>query len=144
MGSTSVAAQARLDREGTGWGLVLDGAVSDLALNDLGLYWPFPVADKTRDWITENLRDGTVTNATIRVDGWMDGFEPDTLQVDSLGRIAFENVTTHYFRPLPPVVGSNGAAIFDHDTFDISIESGGLRAVGRPSSVLSEHCAGSG
>lgn len=128
IGGPLVALRAQLGRGGTGWGLLVDGGVSDLPLNDLRTYWPPDFNPGTQEWVTENLRDGMVEGVTFRLQGWMDGLEVDSLQIDELtGKIDFSDVTTHYYRPLPPVLHSNGSATFNQTSFDIQIYSGQLR-----------------
>jgi len=122
------AVQVRLARGGTGWGVLVDAAVSDLPVDDFVRVWPSDLGRGAHEWVTENLTDGNVTSATARLQGWMDGLDPESLQVDSMdGQIGFTGVTTHYFRPLPPVLGSDGSATFDRDSFDIVIQNGRLR-----------------
>jgi hypothetical protein len=130
LGGPSVAIRAQVGRGGTGWGILVDGGVSDLPLNDLRTYWPPAFNPGTHEWITENLRDGIVDGVTIRLQGWMDGTDVDSLQIDELtGKIDFSNVTTHYYRPLPPVQHSDGSATFNQTSFDIQIHSGQLRGL---------------
>ena len=114
IGGPLVAIRAQLGRGGTGWGLLVDGGVTDLQLNDLRTYWPPDFNPGTHAWITENLRDGKVDGVTLRLQGWMDGLDIESLQVYELtGKIDFSGVTTHYYRQLPPVVNSNGSATFN-------------------------------
>ena len=130
IGGPLVAIRAQLGRGGTGWGLLVDGGITDLPLNDLRTYWPPDFNPGTHAWITENLRDGKVDGVTLRLQGWMDGLDIESLQVDELtGKIDFSGVSTHYYRPLPPVVNSNGSATFNETSFDIQIYSGQLRGL---------------
>jgi hypothetical protein len=122
-----LAATTRLAKDGSGYAVVLDAVASDLAVADIGRYWPPDVSDGAREWVTENLTAGQVTSATIRAEGWIDGLDPGIHEIDSVGgTINFEGVETHYFRPLPPVVGSSGMATFDATRFDIAIRDGQL------------------
>jgi hypothetical protein len=139
LGGPLVAVDGRLARGGTGWGVLLDAGITDMPLDDLKYYWPAELVNGAQEWVTENLTDGLVNSATIRIQGWFDGTEVETFQVDELdGRIDFENVSTHYFRPLPPVTGSEGWATFNATSMDIQIQSGRLRGleVNKGSSVF--------
>lgn len=124
---TLVALKARANRDRAGYAMIVDAVVSDLPVNSIERYWPVTVSDGAREWVTENLREGRVTTATLRAEGWVDATDPSVHDLDALtGKIDFEGVETHYFRPLPPVVATRGSAVFDATRMDIDVQGGRL------------------
>lgn len=114
-------------RSGSGYGVTVDGFAEGVPVGDLHRYWPESVGEAAREWVTGNLADGTVPRATVQASGWLDPVDPGTARLDQLGgRIEFTGVTTHYFRPLPPVTAVEGAAVYDAVSFDIAIAGGRL------------------
>lgn len=90
-------------------------------------YWPPGLGIDARNWISENLKGGTVPRANVELAVRYEATGPKTVIVTGLtGAIDFRNVTGHYFRPLPPVTGIDGRAEFDQTEFDIKIDSGRL------------------
>lgn len=132
-----LALTAAAARSGAGYAVTLDAGAEAVPLNDLARFWPARVGAAPREWVTMNLRDGTVPAATVRAEAWVDAADPAAVRLDRLGgRIDFTGVTTHYFRPLPPATDVAGSAAFDADSFDIAITAGRLdRLVLDPSRV---------
>lgn len=122
-----LALKSRANRDRTGYGVILDAVVDDLPVNSIGTFWPEDLSDGAREWVTENLREGLVSSATLRAEGWIDARNPSIHELDSLtGQIDFERVETHYFRPLPPVLDAHGTATFDATRMDIAVRGGHL------------------
>lgn len=127
LGGPKVALAATALRAGSGYGVTLDAVAESMPVNDLERYWPEVVAPPAREWVTENLRDGVVPRATAHAEAWLDPMDVGTLRLDTIGgKIDFTGVTTHYFRPLPPVTAVEGTAVYDADSFDITITAGRL------------------
>lgn len=128
--SALVAVKSRASRDRAGYAVIVDAVVTDFAVNAIEEFWPADVSDGAREWVTENLREGRVSSATLRAEGWVDGTDPSVHELDSLaGRIDFEGVETHYFRPLPPVLNTHGFATFDATRMDITVNGGQLGAL---------------
>jgi len=122
-----LAVNTRMSRERAGYAVIVDAVASDLPVDAIERFWPPAVSDGAREWVTENLRKGIVTGATLRAEGWVDANDPAVHDLDTLtGKIDFEGVETHYFRPLPPVVDTRGSAVFDATSMDIAVASGRL------------------
>jgi hypothetical protein len=125
-----LAVKSRASRERTGYEVIVDAVVTDFPVNTIQRFWPAEVSDGAREWVTENLREGTVSSATLRAEGWVDANNPSVHELDSLtGQIDFEGVETHYFRPLPPVLEAHGTATFDATRMDITVRGGHLGAL---------------
>lgn len=122
-----LAVKTRASRDRAGYALIVDAAVTNFAVNSIKDFWPADVSDGAREWVTENLVNGQVTSATLRAEGWVDNTDPNIHELDTLtGTIDFEGVETHYFRPLPPVLDTNGSATFDAKSMAITVQSGHL------------------
>lgn len=114
-------------RSGRGYAVTADATAAAVPLNDFARLWPASVAAAAREWVTTNLRDGVMPQATVRAEAWIDPTAAGSLRLDRLGgRIDFTDATAHYFRPLPPVTGIAGSATFDADGFDVAITAGRL------------------
>ena len=99
----------------------LTGAGLDTATGEL--YWPAKLAPLARQWITRNVRTGTVGDARVRLNaGWSkrQGFKIVSLAGDMRAR----GLTIDYFSPMPKVVESDAHAKFDQKRFDITVTSG--------------------
>lgn len=87
------------------------------------LYWPAKLAPVARQWITRNIRTGTVGNARVRVNaGWSEkkGFNIVSLAGDLKAR----GLSIDYFSPMPKIVASDAFAKFDQKQFDITVARG--------------------
>ena len=132
---TAAKAGPRLSLTGTlidvgaadSYGLVAEAVAENVATDDLAGYWPREVGRNPRRWVMANLEDGGVSRARISLRGRMARDDPSDLTVEDFdGEIAFSGVTTHYMRPLPPVLETAGRAEFSPGRFRIDVESGRL------------------
>lgn len=122
-----LAVKSRASRDRAGYEVIVDAVVTDLPVNAIERFWPADLSDGAREWVTENLREGTVSSATLRAEGWVDAHDPSVHELDGLtGQIDFAGVETHYFRPLPPVLDAHGTATFDATRMDIAVRGGHL------------------
>jgi hypothetical protein len=86
----------------------------NVAAAELDRLWPTHLAANTREWVTENISEGSLeevrASARARI-------RPDDLGqsvLDALsGTMQFKKVAVHFLRPLPPVRGIDGSARFD-------------------------------
>ena len=100
-------------------------AVRNLRLDDFSYYWPEGVAEDPREWITENLSGGVISQAQVNVTGAADSRRFEIVVVEDLiGDAVFENATVQYLPPMPSVVGVNGVAQFALDRIVIDIDGG--------------------
>ena len=132
---TAAKAGPRLSLTGTlidvgaadSYGLVAEAVAENVATDDLPGYWPREVGRNPREWVTKNLEGGGVSRARISLRGKMARDDPGAIEVEDFdGEIAFAGVTTHYMRPLPPVLETEGRAEFSPGRFKIEVESGRL------------------
>ncbi len=127
-----VTGAATLAREADGLSVEGRATASGLAADDLADYWPPGLQEEgnAREWVTTNIRAGTVERAGIEVALIAPGGDLDAAEVDKLdGRLTFSGLDVHYLRPLPPVTGVDGTATFDADAFRFDVERGRLNGV---------------
>lgn len=107
--------------------LELNGKVEDLFLNHLSALWPQDLANHARNWITENLREGTLTHANFSLKGHGEekGFVIDDLKGDLEG----EKTTITYLKGLPPAQNVKAQATFNSKGFDIKLLSGKIEGI---------------
>ena len=107
--------------------IAADLTAHEVRLNALERYWPTGAARNTRTWITNNLRAGTVNRASVAMRLRLPGADGFPVGVEKLeGKLAYEDVTVHYFRPLPPVTGVGGEATFNRERMTIGARGGSL------------------
>ena len=126
--------------------LLLSARLLDMAVDDLEAYWPESMIPNARRWITKNIRRGTVTEASVKLalradkETVQDPLQKENAQwfadiarilgrarLSSLeGKLAYEGVNVHYFRPLPPVHNVAGTAALDDKGFKLFVEKGQL------------------
>ncbi|MDA0785925.1 MAG: AsmA-like C-terminal domain-containing protein [Proteobacteria bacterium] len=110
------------------WNLVVIAEVHDLPVNSIETYWPREIEPSARSWITENLKDGHVDSAILRVRANVPETDPGSVDiVDFDGEIRFRETAVHYLRPLPPVRDVFGVARFDTRNFTVDLGGGTLR-----------------
>lgn len=108
----------KLDAEAT-------ATVRALALDDLSRYWPHSVGEGARHWVTANIHQGTVTEATasVALTGRLDDLK--SLETSRFtATIRGEDATVHYFRPLPPVTNAGVEAVTDGKIFTVNTKGG--------------------
>src|SRR3546814_13091856 len=109
-GGSRLTLTAAAARSGSGYAVTAEAAADAVPVNDLARLWPSVVGASAREWVTTNLRDGVVPKATAQAAAWVDPADPGTLRIDRPGgRIDFADVTTHFFRPLPPATAAPGS-----------------------------------
>ncbi len=100
-------------------------SLKKLAIDNLADYWPAGLLPGTRDWLTQNLKTGTVDEVSLGINMDLPSGEGGTLALKKLeGQIAYSNLSVFYFRPMPPATGVTGSGSFNQQGFDLSIETG--------------------
>lgn len=107
--------------------LSLQTETTALPMADLHRHWPLGVETNTRDWMLENLADGTFDRTIFNLVGTAPVADPMAIKPTRLeGRFALSGFTVHYRRPLPPLTGVSAEATFDGNDFRINITEGKL------------------
>ncbi len=104
--------------------LDIQGKIEDLSLDHLAALWPQSLASAPREWLTENLRTGLITEATLSLKGH--GEETGFVVDDLTGTILGEGAEITYLKGLPVAKDIKVAATFDSRGFDIKLLSGNI------------------
>ncbi len=110
-------------------GIVLQGRVRDISADFLKKLWPPIVAPKSRKWVTENVVSGRITEGTFGVDipvnGLADALRNKILPDNNIDfQFSMADVTSAYFRDMPPLQSASGSAHLTGDNFDLAIDAG--------------------
>jgi hypothetical protein len=113
-------------------GIRLSGRIRDLPAPLLKQLWPPIVTPRTRNWVNENVRDGLITEGELVVN----------LPVDAMARaqrqrrlppgsfslsFTMKDVTSGYFKDLPPLRGATGEAKLTDNDFVITLAGADIR-----------------
>ena len=115
-------AEARLD--GDAWSGEARLRLDQVALADLGQYWPAGVVPGARGWLVENLTDGVARDGAWRVRFAGDIATGAVRVTEVEGSAEAEDVTVHWLRPIPPAEDARGRARFALDAITIDIAGG--------------------
>ncbi|PWC34267.1 DUF3971 domain-containing protein [Azospirillum sp. TSO35-2] len=94
-------------------------------LDDLHRYWPKVASPNARDWVTQNLSHGTVTEARAEAALSLPLDAPAALELSRFdASMAGEDIAVRYFHDLTPVTGAAMEATTDGKTFSIQTKGG--------------------
>lgn len=99
----------------------------NIPMNSLPTYWPDQLALNPRNWVTQHLSNGIVTQANMKLKLHTTDTDPVIEQIN--GTMQFTGITVDYLAPLPPVANTSGHVKFDDKIFDIVLESGDLKDI---------------
>lgn len=110
-------------------GVFVDGVARDLTADQVKRLWPPIIAPGARKWIRNNVIDGRIPEATLRVavpaaavTAALDGRGiPDEMVSLSF---SLSDIVTRYFHELPPLRGASGAGRITGDTFRLELADG--------------------
>jgi uncharacterized protein YhdP len=107
--------------------IAVEVKVADLPVDLFDLYWPVNVGVNPRRWVTENIHDGSVDRATMHLLARMPGSDPDAIEITQIaGTLSYTGLTAYYLKPLPPMVGVDGTATFDDESFRLATTTGSV------------------
>lgn len=128
-GNTGVRLRGTITGGDESAGIRLNGRVRDLSADFLKKLWPPIVVPKSRKWVTDNVQSGRITEGTFKVDipvnGLAEALRQKVLPNETIDfRFSMADVTSSYFKSLPPLLSASGQARLQGDSFDLTIESG--------------------
>ena len=95
----------------------------NVATNDLKTYWPASIAADPRTWITANMAEGRMIEATAVIDVVVHPDGAFTVNAAD-GNMTAEGVTATYLEGMPPAVDSAATITFDKSNFNVNAGSG--------------------
>lgn len=120
-GNTGVRLRGSITGGGELANIFLSGRIRDLSVMLLKCLWPPIMAPKTRAWVYDNVSAGRVTDGEFQVNLPIDAMaraQRDRRLPDKLmpAQFCMSDVTTRYFRNLPPLQEASGeASLTDND-----------------------------
>ena len=101
-----------------GWTVALDVGLDAIAADRLVALWPLRLVPKTREWLANNVQQGTLfnVNGAVRL---APGAEPRL----SLG-YEFTGTQVRFLRSLPPIDGGSGYATLEGRSYTTVLDSG--------------------
>lgn len=121
-GDRRLSAHGSAHAGGLGWGVAFDVALNQVSHKRLIALWPPVVAEKARDWVSQNVYDGLLYNvdAGLRMDP---GGKPEV----TLG-YEFRDATVRFLRMLPAAEKASGYASLRGKTYATTVLSGQVTA----------------
>ena len=128
-GNTGVRLRGTITGGGESAGIELTGRVRDLSADFLKKMWPPIVVPKSRKWVTENVQAGRISEGafkvSIPVNGLAEAKRQRVLPNEDIDfQFSMADVTSTYFKSLPPLLGASGRARLRGDSFDLVIDDG--------------------
>lgn len=117
-----VQAHGRLEAAPEGWSYDVDGQMDGLTPQRLLQFWPEQVAAKTRKWIVENVRAGTLHDLDVALRDRPNS--PPTLYAG----FSFQDAEVRYTKTLPHVTQAQGTASLLNKRFAAIINEGTVTA----------------
>ena len=112
-------------------GILMSGRIRDLSAAMLQKLWPPIIAPKTRNWVNLNIKAGRITEGSFRVNLPVDAMAAAKLRrslpegsVDL--QFSMADVTTGYFKDLPPLQQASGEAQLLDNNFTVKVNSANL------------------
>ena len=114
----TLGASGRIGADNAGWTVALDMGIDRITHDTLIALWPVRLVPKTREWLTQNVLDGTLTGvrAALRIDP---RHEPRL----SLG-YDFADAEVRFLRTLPPITDGDGYATVEGQTYTMVLSQG--------------------
>jgi hypothetical protein len=128
-GNSGVRLRGILTGGGESAGIQLSGRVRDVSAEFVKKLWPPIVVPKSRKWVTENVQAGRIAegvfNVNIPVGGLAAALRQRQLPNEDIDfQFSMADVTSTYFKSLPPLQGASGHARLRGDSFELTIDDG--------------------
>ncbi|WP_282060007.1 AsmA-like C-terminal region-containing protein [Roseobacter litoralis] len=118
----NLSARGELTAGQQGWNVSVDANLDALSSERLLALWPEALVPKTRNWISENIKAGHISDAaaSLRI---TQGGAPETY----LG-FDFHDADFTFIKEMPPISGGRGHASLFKNRFAIAIDEGAVTA----------------
>jgi hypothetical protein len=130
LGGPRLSGQGSAIRIGRTTAFDASAVLRDVAVKDLATYWPVPASEPTRAWILENIKEGVVSEARLRVAMHTDDLEGGQFGIDALnGTMAIRGASVNFLDGMPPIRNVDSTAAFTRDRFLFTFTSGDLEGI---------------
>ncbi len=115
-----LSAQGSISAGVAGWTAAVDLTLDSIGHTDLLAIWPVKLVQRTREWLAQNVLEGTLTDvkAALRI-------APDKEPVLSLG-YDFVGADVRFLRSLPPIRDADGYATIEGMTYTMVVSRGSV------------------
>ena len=110
--ASTIAASGAARLAASRWAGTLDLTLDRVGFRDLPALWPEGLAPGVRDWITQNVTAGEISNGRWQFTGEADEALAEPRLSAITGEAQVSDATVHWLRPIPPVRGVAGRASF--------------------------------
>lgn len=113
-------------------GILVSGRVKDLSASLLKQLWPPIITPRARKWVSENLREGLISDGefiiNLPVDAMAEAKRKRRLPQGAIDMsFRMKDVTSTYFRDLPPMTGARGEARLKDNVFTLEFSGGSVK-----------------
>jgi hypothetical protein len=115
----------RVSQTESGPHIALSGRVSGFRPSDIDEYWPPGFASPVHRWFASNIKEGVVTEGTVRLNIGPEQLSGAGLSADAAeARLSVKGVTATYFGAMPPISEGSGTLRLTGDTLDLDLNEG--------------------
>jgi hypothetical protein len=118
----TIVAQGHVEVGEQGWEAALDANIGSITQDRLLALWPVSAVDKTRGWLTSNIRAGQLKNAAAAL-----RLEPGA-PLNSSVTFDFEDAEVRYMKTLPVIQGGRGYVSILKNQFVLALHDGKVTA----------------
>jgi hypothetical protein len=116
--TTRIQSRGKVTATEDGWRVSLDSHVDEVSVDTTLALWPLLQAPRTRQWLSENLIDGTLYDGD-----WAMRFDPVGENRQSLN-FRFREATVRAMRTLPPIQQATGYGTINNHAFTLQLDEG--------------------
>ncbi len=125
-----ISGTATLTASAAGFGgdlaVEVEATATGVSMAALDRYWPLG-AEGGRRWTLLNVPRGTVDEITLRTALSIPGGRAGDMEIERLdGTLRYHDLDIYYLRPMPPITGVSGTAVFDDRNLTFSTQGGRL------------------
>ena len=107
--------------------VTLNGRIEGLTPSQIDEYWPTAFAPPVHAWFADSIKDGVVTEGTVRLNVGPDQLSGAGLPAEAVeARFSVSGVTARYFGDMPPITEGEGSLRLTGDSVDLELSSGRL------------------
>jgi hypothetical protein len=113
-------------------GILLSGRMKDLSASLLKQLWPPIITPRARKWVSDNVREGLITEGefiiNLPVDAMAEAKRKRRLPQGAIDMsFKMQDVTSGYFRDLPPLTSARGEARLKDSNFKLNFTGGDVK-----------------
>ena len=107
--------------------VTLNGRIEGFTPTQIDEYWPTAFAPPVHAWFADSIKEGVVTEGTVRLNVGPDQLRGAGLPAEAVeARLSVSGVTAHYFGDMPPITAGEGSLRLTGDSVDLELSSGRL------------------